>query len=324
MKKNIAIVSGGNSSEWVISVKSARLILDNVDREFFNPYVVTIHEKNWSVEADQQANIPVDKNDFSFHLKGNKINFDAALVMIHGTPGEDGKLQGYFDMLNIPYTSCDVLTSAITFNKVFCKNYLEKFGISSARGHLIKKNDNVDPAQVIAKTGLPCFIKPNNGGSSFGVTKIKSMDEFGKAVEDALKEDDEVLVEEFLEGKEITCGLLKTSKKEYIFPITEIVSKNEFFDYEAKYTDGMSEEITPARISDELEEECKNVSSRIYDILNCKGLVRIDYIHSKGKLYLLEVNTIPGMSPNSIVPKQIRAANLTVKDILKEILKDIL
>jgi D-alanine-D-alanine ligase len=322
MKKNIAIVSGGNSSEWVISVKSARLILDNVDREFFNPYVVTIHEKNWSVEVDQQSNIPVDKNDFSYQLKGNKINFDAALVMIHGTPGEDGKLQGYFDMLGIPYSSCDVLSSAITFNKVFCKNYLEKFGIASARYHLIKKNDNVGPAQVIAKTGLPCFIKPNNGGSSFGVTKIKSMDEFGKAVKDALKEDNEVLVEEFLEGTEITCGLLKTSKKEYIFPITEIVSKNEFFDYEAKYTDGMSEEITPARIPKELEDECKKISSRIYDILNCKGLVRIDYIHSKGKLYLLEVNTIPGMSPNSIVPQQIRAAGMSVKDILTEILDD--
>ena len=273
-----------------------------------------ISKKGWFVSEDGNI-FNIDKNDFSFNKEGKKVTFDAVFFAIHGTPGEDGKLQSYFEILGIPFTSCNSFTSQLTFNKYVCKVYLEKFGVVMAKDVMIRKNSNPDLKNVINTTGLPCFVKANNSGSSFGVTKVKEFQELEKAIELAFKEDFEVLVEEFIEGTEVTCGVFKSRNKELILPLTEIVSKKEFFDYEAKYTPGMSDEITPARISEHLTKQCQNEASRIYDILNCKGLVRVDFILKNNKFYFLEINTVPGMSENSLVPQQIREAGYTTSEI---------
>jgi len=322
MKKNIAIVAGGDSSEHIISINSAKQVNEVLDKEKYNIYTVIIKETKWIVNGDSFKDVIVDKNDFSFSLNNQKIKFDCALIIIHGTPGEDGKLQGYFDTLKIPYTSSSTLASAITFNKIFSKNYLKSFDIPLAKFVSLKKGDTIDADQIINFTGLPCFVKPNCGGSSFGVSKVKEKEKLHEAIEIAFKEDNEILIEEFLEGSELTCGLVKTNKGDIIFPPTEIVSKNEFFDYEAKYTEGIAEEITPARISNELTKDIQNLSSQIYDIFQLNGIVRVDYIFTNNKLYFMEVNTVPGMSAASLVPQQIKAANLSIKDILSLIIED--
>lgn len=322
MKKNIAIVAGGDSSEHIISINSAKQVNEVLDKEKYNIYTVIIKETKWIVNGDSFKDVIVDKNDFSFSLNNQKIKFDCALIIIHGTPGEDGKLQGYFDTLKIPYTSSSTLASAITFNKIFSKNYLKSFDIPLAKFVSLKKGDTIDADQIINITGLPCFVKPNCGGSSFGVSKVKEKEKLHEAIEIAFKEDNEILIEEFLEGSELTCGLVKTNKGDIIFPPTEIVSKNEFFDYEAKYTEGIAEEITPARISNELTKDIQNLSSQIYDIFQLNGIVRVDYIFTNNKLYFMEVNTVPGMSAASLVPQQIKAANLSIKDILSLIIED--
>ena len=324
MKKNIAVVAGGNSSEYVISINSADQLEKVLDKEKYNVFTVIARGTEWYVKDNTYCDLVVNKDDFSFSLNNQKTKFDCALIIIHGTPGEDGKLQGYFDTLNIPYTSANTLASAITFNKVFSKNYLKPFDIPLAKFVSIKKGDIIDADQIIKATGLPCFVKPNSGGSSFGVTKVKEKDKLYEAIEKAFKEDHEVIIEEFLEGKELTCGLVKTKKETFIFPPTEIVSKNEFFDYEAKYTEGMADEITPAPISEELTKEIQNLSSQIYDIFQLNGIVRVDYIYSKNKLYFMEVNTVPGMSAASIVPKQIEAAGMSLKDIFTLVIEDVL
>lgn len=318
MKKNIAIIAGGDSSEFVVSVKSAAMALEKIDPVKFNGYIITMKNGTWKAKDKYD----VDKNDFSFIENGQKIITNCAFIMIHGTPGEDGKLQGYFDMIGIPYTTCGVLSSALTFNKLFTKEFLKNYHITSAKYVFIKKGDKYDENSIARELGLPCFVKPNNAGSSFGITKVKNVNELSKAIEHAFSEDDSVLIEEYLEGIELTCGLLKTSKKNYIWPITEIVSKNEFFDYEAKYTTGMADEITPARVTDKLTRECQELSSRIYDILDCRGIVRVDFIYTRDRFYLLEVNTVPGMSPNSIVPQQIRAGGYTETEIFTALLED--
>ena len=320
MKRNIAIIAGGDSSEYVVSVKSAAMVADKLDKSKFNGYIVSMKNGQWLAKEK----FPVDKNDFSFIENGDKVKTDCAFIMIHGTPGEDGKLQGYFDMIGIPYTTCGVLTSALTFNKRFTKEYLQNYGIDTARYVYLEKGHKYDESEIADKLSFPCFVKPNNAGSSFGITKVKSIEGLARAIEDALKEDTSVLIEEFLGGTELTCGVLKTKHEKYLLPITEIVSKNEFFDYEAKYTTGMADEITPARVSESLTKECQELSSRIYDILDCKGIVRIDYIYTREKFYLLEVNTVPGMSPNSIVPQQIRAAGHTETEIFTALLEDVM
>jgi D-alanine-D-alanine ligase len=266
----------------------------------------------------------IDKNDFTLTLDGQRIHFDCAVPMIHGTPGEDGRLQAYLEMLHVPYTTCGVLASSLTFNKHACKAFLNSLGIIFPKGKLIRKGDAVNSKELLAMLGLPCFIKPNNGGSSFGVTKIKSNKELDVALKAAFAEDaEEVLVEEFIEGTEITCGLVKVNGKIIVFPITEIVSKKEFFDVEAKYTTGMSDEITPARISESLHADCKTLSTGIYKYLNCRGIVRIDYIVRDGCLYFLEVNTIPGMSPASIVPKQIDVlGTVSIKSLYTDLINE--
>ena len=321
MKKNIAIVAGGDSSEYLVSINSANQIAQWIDKEKYNVYTIIAKDTEWIVKSDVACDLIVNKDDFSFSLNNQKVKFDCALITIHGTPGEDGKMQGFFDTLHIPYTTSSTLASAITFNKIFSKNYLIPFNIPLADFVTIKKGDTIDADQIIKVTGLPCFVKPNCGGSSFGVSKVKEKTELKDAIESAFSEDNEVIIEEFLDGVELTCGLVKTKKETIIFPPTEIVSKNDFFDYEAKYN-GMADEITPARISKELTQEVQNLSSQIYDIFQLNGIVRIDYLYANNKLYFMEVNTVPGMSAASIVPQQVEAMGSNMTDIFTVVIED--
>jgi len=253
---------------------------------------------------------------------GTKIRFEYAFIIIHGTPGENGKLQAYLDMQKIPYSTSSVLSSAMTFNKYVCKIYLKNFGITTAEAVLINKNRAFNNEEIIDKVGLPCFVKPNNGGSSFGTSRVNKPEDMENAIIEAFKEDDEVIIESFVKGTELSCGLLKTRDEEIIFPVTEIVSSNEFFDYEAKYTEGKAEEITPARVSEEITKRCRQMASEIYEYLNCRGIVRIDFIVRGNQIFFLELNSIPGMSKESIVPKQIRAMGLKVEDIIEKVIED--
>jgi D-alanine-D-alanine ligase len=324
MKKNIAIITGGDSSEVVISLKSAGQVRQHIDREKYEPYLVYIREDDWHVKTgpDDRVEIPVNKNNFSFILDGREICFDYAFIAMHGPPGEDGKLQAYFDLLHIPYSSSGVLSLALSFNKFACKNILNQAGILTADAFLIKKSMKWDADTIINRTGLPCFIKPNSGGSSFGVSKISRAEELKAAVLKALEEDNEVLVESFISGREFTCGALRTGGREFTFPVTEVIPKNDFFDYEAKYTEGMAEEITPAQIPEELTRKCQAMTTRIYDALDCRGLVRVDFIIHEGEPYFLEVNGIPGMSEMSIIPIQLRTLGHTEKEIYNLIIED--
>ena len=310
-KKNIALFLGGDSAEAVISLKSAEQMLNVLDDSLYDVYPIMVKGASWTYSNNGRTT-DVDKNDFSLSIDGRHIRFDCAVPMIHGTPGEDGRLQAYLDLMQVPYTTCGVLASALTFNKHACKTYLNSLGILFPKGKLIRKGENVNVSELFDLLGLPCFIKPNSGGSSFGVTKIKTREELAPALEAAFAEDArEVLVEEFIEGTELTCGLVKLDENIIAFPITEIVSKKEFFDVEAKYQSGMAEEITPARISESLSADCKTISKAIYQCLNCSGIIRIDYIIRDGFLYFLEVNTVPGMTAVSIIPKQIDVAGTT-------------
>lgn len=322
MKKNIAIVAGGDSSEVVVSLKSAEGLHSFMDKQRFNVWIVTIIGKTWQVEYSENEKYPIDKNDFSFTRKGEKIVFDFAYITIHGTPGENGILQGYFNLIGLPFSCCDVLPAAITFNKFTCNQFLKNFDVRTAASVLLRKNEKIDSQKISEKTGFPCFVKPNAGGSSFGVSKVKSYEQLEPAIQKAFSEDDEVVVESFLAGTEVTCGMYKTKEKRVVFPLTEVVSQNEFFDYDAKYK-GQVQEITPARISSMLTEKVQLQTARIYDILGCKGLVRIDYIISEtDEIFLLEVNTTPGMTPTSFIPQQIKAAGLNITDVLTEIIEN--
>lgn len=321
-KKNIAIVAGGDSSEVVVSLKSAAGIYSFMDKEKFNIYIVTIVGNTWQVEWSDSEKIAIDKNDFSFTRENRKVNFDFAYITIHGTPGENGILQGYFELLNIPYSCCGVLAAAITFNKFTCNQYLKGFGVKVSESLVLRKGQSISSNEVADKIGFPCFIKPNVGGSSFGVTKVKTIDDVQGAIAKAFAEGDEVMIEAFLDGTEITCGIYKTKTKTQVLPITEVVSQNEFFDFDAKYN-GQVTEITPARISNELTARVQQLTSAIYDILGCKGIVRIDYIISANDtINLLEVNTTPGMTATSFIPQQIAAANIDIKEVMTEIIEN--
>jgi D-alanine-D-alanine ligase len=322
MKKNIAVVYGGDSSEYVVSVQSSKNVYQSIDQDLFQPWLVEMQGLEWKVIADGEKIADVDKSDFSFILDGQRIRFDYAYIIIHGTPGEDGILQGYFDLLKIPYSSCGVHTSSLTFNKYFCSNYLKNFGVPMAKSVLVKKGQHPDLSDIEKKIGLPAFVKPNAGGSSFGVTKVKSAGTLAAAIEKAWKEDSDALVEEFIDGKEFTCGLVKLKNQEFVFPVTEVLPKNEFFDFEAKYTKGMTDEITPARISPELTRDIQQLASKIYDLCNCEGIVRIDFILKNGRFYFLEVNTTPGMTATSFIPQQIAAMGKDLKGILTLIIQD--
>ena len=322
MKKNIAIVAGGDSSEVVVSLKSAAGLYSFMDKERYNLYIVTIVGKTWQVEWSENEKIVIDKNDFSFIREGKKINFDFAYITIHGTPGENGILQGYFELIGLPYSCCGVLAAAVTFNKFTCNQYLKGFGVKVSESLVLREGQIVSNEEVAQKIGFPCFVKPNVGGSSFGVTKVKSTEQVQPAIAKAFAEGNEVLIEAFMAGTEITCGIYKTKNKTQVLPVTEVVPKNEFFDFDAKYK-GEVEEITPARISASLTKRVQKLTSTIYDILGCKGIVRIDYIISEGDVInLLEVNTTPGMTKTSFIPQQIAAAGLNIQDVMTEIIEN--
>ncbi len=321
IKKNIAIVAGGDSSEYIVSVKSGANVLKAINHDLFSPWLVRIKGEEWIVLDGEHQIATVDKSDFSFTVDGNKSRFDYAYIIIHGTPGEDGKLQGYFEMLDIPYSSCDVQSSALTFNKFFCNNYLRSFGIPMAKSVRLLSGEKYSAAQIIETLGLPLFVKPSAGGSSFGVTKVKKGEDLVEAVNKALDESPETIIEQFIEGKEFTCGVVKIGERKLIFPVTEVIPKNEFFDFDSKYKPGMADEITPARISEALTLKVQASSSQIYDLCNCKGIVRIDYILKGDIFYFLEVNTVPGMTETSFIPQQIKAMGLNITDLLTDIIQ---
>lgn len=322
MKRTVAIIAGGDSSEHEVSMNSAKGIYSFIDKERYNLYIVELSKKAWEAVLADGSRSTVDKNDFSFMDGDKKIKPDFAYITIHGTPGENGILQGYFELLDIPYSTCDVLVSAMTFSKFTLNQYLKGFGIRVAESMLVNKRFGIENKDVVEKIGLPCFIKPNASGSSFGVTKVKTVEQIQPALQAAFAESDDVMIEAFMDGIELANGCYKTKDKSVVFPITEVVSDNEFFDYNAKYK-GEVTEITPARLSPELTERVKKLTSAIYDILGCKGIVRIDYIITEGeRINMLEINTTPGMTATSFIPQQVKAAGLDIKDVMTDIIEE--
>jgi len=321
MKKKIALITGGYSGEAVISYKSAITIENNVDKDKWDCYKIDINPNGWFYMGTEKA--IVDKNDFSITLNGKKIIFDAVLVGLHGTPGEDGKLQGYFDCLNIPYTSCNAATSALTFNKRYTVAVAAFAGIDVAKSiHLFKKIA-VTPAVILKEVKLPVFVKPNNGGSSIGMSKVNKAEDLQAALDKAFKEDEQVLVEEFIKGREFTIGVFKSKGEVIALPITEVISKKEFFDFEAKY-EGASEEITPAKIPAEITNRIQDAAKKAYTVFNCNGVVRIDFILNdvNEKPYMLEINTVPGQSEASIVPQQVKAMGWSLKEFYSALIEE--
>jgi len=326
MKKNIALVTGGFSGEAVISYKSAITIDNNLDRERFNVYKIDINPKGWFYELADGRKIEIDKNDFSLQIDGQKIKFEAVFIGMHGTPGEDGKLQGYFDTLKIPYTSCDAATSALTFNKRFTVAVAAFSGISVANSAVLIKNTFQSPDEVVGKLKFPVFVKPNNGGSSIGMSKVNKLsDELGSAIEKAFKEDDQVLIEEFIEGREFTVGVFKTEGNIIVLPITEVMSNKEFFDYEAKYQ-GASSETTPAEIDEVIAGKIRNNAKKIYQVFNCRGVIRIDFIYNEEtrQPYMLEINSIPGQSELSVIPQQVQVMGWSLKEFYTKLVEEAL
>jgi D-alanine-D-alanine ligase len=323
MKKNIALVTGGYSGESVISYKSAETIKQNTDAEKWNCYLIDINPSGWFHLTDSGEKITVDKNDFSIIVDSKKINFDAVLVGLHGTPGEDGKLQGYFDCLGIPYTSCDAATSALTFNKRYTVAVASFAGMHVARSlHLFKENPLTAEA-ILRQLSLPLFVKPNNGGSSLGISKVKEVNELETALVKAFKEDSQVLVEEFISGREFTIGVFKSKGNIIALPITEIITRNEFFDFQAKY-EGASEEVTPAKIEEAIAEKVRSEAKKAYAVFNCRGVVRIDFIYNEqsGNPHILEINTVPGQSAASIVPQQVKVMGWSLKEFYSALIEE--
>ena len=324
-KLNIALLAGGNSSEREIALGSAAQVAEAFDRERYNVWLVDVHHRDFTYRTAEGGEYKVDLNDFSLTVEGQKVVFDYAFVMIHGTPGEDGHIQGYLEMMGIPFSSCDMTSSVITFDKVTTKRAVADTGVKLAKDMLLREEDWIAPDAIVAELGLPLFVKPNASGSSCGVTKVKSAEELPEAIFKAFDESPEVLIEECIVGREMACGVLVTAEQEYLFPITEVVAKNEFFDYEAKYTAGMGDEITPADITPEIAEKLHEMTLAAYKACRCKGLARVDFIVTpEGEPYMIEINTIPGMSAGSIVPKQIRAAGMTMTEVLTLVIEDAL
>ncbi len=323
-KKKIAFVTGGYSGEAVISYNSAVTIENNIDKDRYDAYKIDIHPTGWWYETTEGEEVAVDKNDFTIKVNGGKITFDAVLIGIHGTPGEDGKLQGYFDLLKIPYTSCNAATSAITFNKRYTVAVAAFGGIKVARSLHIFKHSQLAPHKISEQLELPVFVKPNNGGSSIGMSKVMEAAELEGALEKAFKEDDQVLIEEFIKGREFTIGVFKSGGNITTLPITEVISKKDFFDYEAKYAAGMSEEITPAAVDEVIAEKVRSNAKLAYQLLDCRGVVRIDFIYNESdqQPYMLEINTVPGQSEASIVPKQVRAMGWTLKEFYSALIEE--
>lgn len=325
MKKNIALMAGGYSGEHIISIQSATTIEKNLDAELYNIYKIVVTREDWVYEDNDGKKISIDKNDFSLTINGEKIKFDAVFIVIHGTPGEDGRMQGYLDMLQIPYTTCNSIVSALTFNKSYCNKVVRDFKIVNIANsvHIIK-SEPYSVGAILEQIKLPVFVKPNESGSSIGISKVKSVEELMPAIEKAFKEDDQVLIEEYIEGRELTIGVYKVNSYLYTLPATEIISKNKFFDYEAKYTPGITNEVTPAQIDNTIKEQLETKAAYIYRHLNCRGVVRMDFILQKqtNKLFFLEVNTTPGQSENSILPQQVVAGGSNLKDFYGALLED--
>ncbi len=323
MKKTIALVTGGYSGESVISYKTAATIEKNIDTEKWNYYTIDINPSGWWYVSPGGEKISVDKNDFSITVNGNKILFDAVLIALHGTPGEDGKLQGYFDCLHIPYTSCDAATSALTFNKRYTVAVAAFAGLHVARSMHLFRESPVSPEAILKELKLPVFVKPNNGGSSIGMSKVSEAAGLQEALDKAFKEDTQVLVEEFIKGREFTIGVFKAKGEIKPLPMTEIISKKEFFDYDAKYH-GASEEITPANADESIAEKVRAAAKKAYSIFNCRGVVRIDFIYDEanGSPYMLEINTVPGQSEASIVPQQVKAMGWTLKEFYSALIEE--
>lgn len=327
-RRNIAIVCGGDSSEYGVSLRSAHGLYSFFDKNKYNVYIVDIKGLEWNVDLGNGEATPINKKDFSFTHNNETIFFDYAYITIHGTPGENGILQGYFELVHIPYSTSSLLVEALTFNKYVLNNYLKGFGVNVAKSILVKRTNinNINEKEVAQHVGMPCFVKPAADGSSFGVSKVKNVDQLAPALRLAMMQDSDVMIESLLEGTEISIGCYKTKNKSVVLPATEVVTKNEFFDYDAKYN-GQVEEITPARLSSETAQKVAEETSRIYDILDCNGIIRIDYIISKDengedKINLIEVNTTPGMTPTSFIPQQVKAAGLEMKDVLSDIIEN--
>ncbi|MNK04115.1 D-alanine--D-alanine ligase B [compost metagenome] len=325
MKKIIALLTGGTTGEWVISVKSAATIAQNLDADKYEVYKIMLTQQGWFYEPADSMKIEVDRNDFSLTIKGKKITFDGVFIAIHGAPGEDGKLQGYFDMIGLPYTTCDALTSAVTMNKGYTKaivNGIDQLHI--AKSAQIFKGGDYSLEKLKKDLKAPYFVKPNNGGSSIGMTKVNHPNDLQAALDKAFKEDSQVLIEEFISGREFTIGVVKLDGKITALPATEVETAKEFFDFEAKYTPGVATETTPALIRDETRVRVEQIAKRVYEKLNCRGVVRIDFIltEDEGDFYFIEINTIPGQTATSFIPQQVAAAGMKLNDFYTKLIKE--
>ncbi|MFS4482159.1 D-alanine--D-alanine ligase [Hyunsoonleella sp. 2307UL5-6] len=323
MKKNIAIIMGGYSSEYKISLTSGNVVFETLDREKYKPYRIHIFKNKWVYVNDEDMEFPIDKNDFSINVGSFKIKFDCVFNAIHGSPGEDGYMQGYFELLGIPHTSCPMYQAQITFNKRDCLSVLKPYGIKTAESYFLNLGDTINEDAIIAKVGLPCFVKANKAGSSFGVSKVHKKEDLQNAISIAFKEDDEIIIESFLDGTEVSVGVITYKGKIKVLPITEIVSENDFFDYEAKYL-GKSQEITPARLTPEQEDKVNKEAKKVYEILKMKGFSRSEFIFKDGIPHLLEMNTVPGLTKESILPQQAAAAGISLPDLFDNAIEEAL
>jgi D-alanine-D-alanine ligase len=325
MKKRIALVTGGYSGEATISYRSARTIFENLDKEKFDVYMIDINPKGWAWMKEDGERIAVDRGNFTIPFEGKNIQFDLAYIMLHGTPGEDGKLQGYFDMLGLPYTSCDAAVSALTFNKRYTVAVASMAGIKVARSVHLFKNGDHSTESILSELKPPLFVKPNNGGSSIGMSKVNEGSELSSAVEKAFREDNQVLVEEMIKGREFTVGVYRSKNKLTVLPVTEVISHKEFFDFEAKY-EGKSSEVTPADIPVEWKQSLEAAAKKIYEVFNCRGVVRIDFIYdeSANAPFMLEINTVPGQSEASVIPQQVKAVGMSLKDFYSTLAEEAL
>ncbi|WGD35191.1 D-alanine--D-alanine ligase [Olleya sp. YS] len=323
MKKNIAIIMGGYSSEYEISLKSGNVVYQHLDKSKYNTYRIHIFKNKWVYVDDNDAEFAIDKNDFSVTINGNKTTFDCVFNAIHGSPGEDGFMQGYFKLLNIPHTSCGMYQASITFNKRDCLSILKPYGILTAESYYLNLGDTVKEDEIIEKVGLPCFVKANKAGSSFGISKVHKKEDLQQAITYAFEEDDEIIIESFLDGTEVSVGVITYKGTTKVLPITEIVSDNDFFDYEAKYL-GKSQEITPARLTKEQENKVNTIAKKVYEVLKMKGFSRSEYIFKNGEPHLLEVNTVPGLTDASILPQQAQIAGISMAELFSNAIEEAL
>lgn len=321
--KNIAIITGGFSGEDMISRQSAAMVLNNIDRERYRPYLIDISKEGWFL-IDGEKNITIDKNDFSVDVDGSKITFDAAFLALHGTPGENGVLQGYFEMVDLPCTTGSAFSMAVTFNKFATVQLLKSAGLAVAQSVLIRTRQKIDSAFIGGKVGFPCFVKPNFGGSSIGISKVTQESDLESAINKALNESEEVIIESFMEGREFTCGVIQEKNKVRAIAVTEIVSKNEFFDFESKYDTSLVDEVTPAPIDGDLYKKCQELAVETFITMDCKGMARVDFILTDEGFKIIEINTVPGMTEVSIYPQMAEASGISKKEMISTLLENIL